>query len=122
MSVLVRAFPLLRPVDELRAFVAELTERKAETAAFYRQFGISHESFHVQETDHGTLGIAVTVIDDATEAARRYARSSEKFDSWFKKQVLHLTGVNPDEQPLGPPTTQVFAWADDQRPNRNLSA
>jgi hypothetical protein len=44
-----------------------------------------------------------------------------EFDSWFKEQVLHLTGINPAEQPLGPPTTQVFAWADDQRPGINLS-
>jgi hypothetical protein len=121
MSVLVRAFPLRRPVNEVRAFAAALTERKDETAAFYRQFGISYESFHVQETRDGAWGIAVTVIDDAPEAAQRYAKSSVEFDSWFKEQILHLTGVNPAEQPLGPPTTQVFAWVDDQRPSIDLS-
>lgn len=57
MSVLVRALPLRRPVDEVRAFSAALT----------------------------------------------------------------LTGINPAEQPLGPPTTQVFAWVDDQRASIKLS-
>ena len=120
MSVLVRAFPLRRPVNEVRAFAAGLTERRDETAAFYRHFGISYESWHVQETRDGAWGICVTAIDDAVEAGQRYAESSEDFDSWFKKQILHLTGINPAEQPLGPPTTQVFSWADDQRPNNKL--
>jgi hypothetical protein len=121
MSLIVRAFPLRSSIKDLEAFAATLnTERKTETAAFYRQFGISHESWHLQETPNGPWVIGVTAIDDAAEAAPRYAKSSTEFDSWFKKQVLQLSGVNPDQQPLGPPTTQVFVWSDDQRPNGNL--
>ena len=121
MSMLVRAFPLRRSIDDVRAFAAALEQRSAETDAFYRRFGISYESFHVQETPDGTWGIAVTVIDDAPQAGRSFAESPAKFDSWFKEQILHLTGVNLAEHPLGPPTKQVFAWADDQRPNMDLS-
>jgi hypothetical protein len=122
MPMLVRAFPLRCPVNEVRAFAAALNERSSETAAFYRRFGVSYESYHVQETPDGAWGIAVTVIDEAERAGRSFAASSAEFDSWFKKQILRLTGVDPAEQPLGPPTTQLFAWGDDQRPNVNLSA
>jgi hypothetical protein len=123
MSLLVRAFPLRSSIKDLKTFATALrTDRKAETAAFYRKFGVSHESWHVQETPSGPWVIGVTAIDNAAEAAPRYAESSAEFDNWFKQQVLQLTGVNPDQQPLGPPTTQVFVWADDQRPNSNLCA
>ena len=123
MSLVVRAFPLRGSIKDLEAFVAALsTERKADIAAFYRQFGVSHESWHLQETPNGPWVIAVAAIDDVAEAAPRYAKSSAEFDSWFKKRVEHLTGINPDQQPLGPPTSQIFSWSDDQRPNSDLGA
>lgn len=123
MSLVVRAFPLRGSIKDLEAFVTALsTERKADTAAFYRQFGVSHESWHLQEAPNGPWIVGVTVIDDAAEAAPRYAKSSTEFDSWFKKRVEYLTGMNPDQQPLGPPTSQIFAWSDDHRPNSDLCA
>ncbi len=115
MSMIVRAFPLRAPIEDLMAFAAALSsERTAETTDFYRRFGVSHESWHLQQTPHGPWLIAISAIDDVAEAAPRYAQSSAAFDTWFKQQVMALSGVNPDQQPLGPPTTQVFAWADAQ--------
>jgi hypothetical protein len=123
MSLIVRAFPLRSSIKDLEAFIAALsTERKSETAAFYRKFGVSHESWHLQETPNGPWVIAVSAVANAGEAALCYAKSTAEFDSWFKQQVLQLSGVNPDQQPLGPPTTEVFIWSDDQRPNSNLCA
>ena len=120
MSLIVRAYPLRRPVEDLKAFAAALGARQADTDTFYREYGVSHESWHVQETPQGAWVIGVTVIDDAAPAAERYARSSSSFDTWFKQQVLQLSGINPDEQPLGPPTTQVFVWPHEQSPDRHL--
>ena len=122
MSLIVRAFPLRGSLQELEAFAAALMQRKAEADAFYRQYGVSSESWHVQVTSEGSWVIAVTAVDDAAQAAERYASSSVAFDRWFKKQVLALTGVDPDQQPLGPPTTQVFAWEDDRRLEVQLRA
>jgi len=31
--------------------------------------------------------------------------------------VLHLTGIDPNTEPLGPPTTQVFAWSNPDKPH-----
>ena len=124
MPLVVRAFPLQRPVEELKAFAAALsTKRASDAGAFYRRFGISHESWHLQDTKDGRHWvIGVTMIDNPTEAGKSYAESSAEFEGWFKAQVTRLSGVNPDEQPLGPATTQIFSWADEQRPGSNLCA
>jgi hypothetical protein len=105
MPIIVRAFPLRRPV-----------------AALYRKYGVTHESWHVQETPAGPWVIAVTKAADPSEAAPRYAASSASFDSWFKSEVLRLSGVDPDTQPLGPPTTEIFAWSDSNVTGSNLCA
>jgi hypothetical protein len=122
MSLLVRAFPLVCPIDEVRQFASALAERKAETDAFYRNLGVTHESWHVQETPSGPWVIGVTKVGDQAEAAPRYAASAASFDVWFKSQVRRLCGVDPDQQPLGPPTTQVFVWSDAARADSNLCA
>jgi hypothetical protein len=111
MPYLVRAFPLVRPLDELNKFLATHCDaRRLDTDRFYRQYNVSHESVHLQETAHGHLLIVVTVIEDQQEAAPRFQAASEEFQAWFKAQLLHLTGVDPNVTPLGPPTTQVFSW------------
>lgn len=121
MSLLVRAYPLQSPVGDLKEFASALsTERKAEASEFYRRYGVSHESWHLQETPSGAWVIAVSLVDDLVESPARYASSSAEFESWFKAEVLKVTGVRPDEQPLGPPTTPVYVWSDDARPNSQL--
>lgn len=123
MSLIVRAFPVRSSVEDLKAFASALSnERRAETAAFYRRYGVVHESWHLQETPEGRWVIGITSIDDADEAAPRYAESSAEFDRWFKDQVMKVSGINPDSQPLGPPTTQVFGWSDESRPGSDLCA
>jgi hypothetical protein len=108
MSLVVRAFPVLKE-QELRAFAQEVNgPRSAEAAEFYRRHGVTRETWHMQETAVGHWVIAVTEIADAEPAAREYAASELPFDRWFKDQVHHLTGINPDQDPLGPPTEQIF--------------
>ena len=124
MSLIVRAFPLIRSREEFDSFVATLAgERKHETSQFYKHYGVTHESVHLQETAPGQFYvIVVTKIDRPEEAAERYANASEGFHVWFKKQMLHLSGIDPSSQPLGPPTAQVFAWSDETRAGSNLCA
>ena len=123
MPVLVRAFPIRKPTADVKAFAAQLAnERKAEATQFYRQFGVSHESWHMQQAPSGPWLLSVTVLDSPSEAAPRYAQSTAEFDKWFKDQVRQLSGVDPDREPLGPPTEQVFAWSDATRPNSNICA
>lgn len=112
MPFLVRAFPLIRPVEEARRFLADLAgPRRADTDQFYARYGVAHESVYLQDTAKGTIIIVVTLIKDAPEAGKRYGAAAEAFDAWFKGEVFRLTGVNPNEDPLGPPTTELFTWS-----------
>jgi hypothetical protein len=114
MPLVVRAFPLLPgKEDDLRAFASELAGRRLpEAAEFYRQFGVQQESWHLQQTPHGAWVIGVTdLTDDLEKAAQAYADSERPFDRWFKDQVLNISGVDPDVEPLGPPTEAIFDWS-----------
>ena len=121
MSIVVRAFPILGSRSELNAFVDELNgSRREDAARFYREFGITHESWHLQETPNGPWVIVVTMIRDAAEAAQRYAAATAEFHAWFKGQVMAITGVDPNSAPLGPPTSPVFHWSDPDHPKEAI--
>ena len=116
MGLVVRAFPVVPGKEELaRAFAEELkTKRAAEAREFFARFGVSRESWHLQTTPHGTWVIGVTEISGlpVAVAAQEYSQSERPFDRWFKDQVHELSGINPDEQPLGPPTETIFDTAE----------
>lgn len=123
MPIVIRAFPLQRPVDDLLDFASSLADRRAvETDKFYRRYGVSHESWHLQNTPQGPWVIVVTRADELKVAPSRFAETSDEFDAWFKAQVNFLSGVDLTAAPLGPPTTQVFAWSDGGRHDSNLCA
>ena len=115
MSVVVRAFPVTKSMNEVRAFADELVARRDEAGDFYRQYGVSHESWHVQDTPAGPWVIVVNVVEDPREAAPRYAAADAGFERWFKAQVLEVTGIDANRQPLGPPTSVIYDWSDDER-------
>ncbi|HXU30758.1 MAG TPA: hypothetical protein VN851_09295 [Thermoanaerobaculia bacterium] len=114
MPLVVRAFPILPGKEEdLRAFASELTgARRPEAAEFYRQFGVRHENWHLQQTPNGAWVIAITdLIEDPQLAAQAYAESERPFDRWFKDKVLEISGSDPDLEPLGPPTEAILDWS-----------
>lgn len=112
MSYVVRAFPLLPgKEDTFRRFAQELRVTKArETRDFFARYGVRHESWHLQTTPNGQWVIVVTDISQrpVDEVASDYASSAADFDVWFKSQVKEISGIDPDEQPLGPPTECAF--------------
>ena len=112
MSQVVRAFPVLKGKESVvRAFAKSLaTDRAAEMAHFCTCFGVTSESWHLQETPHGLWVIAVSEIDEPSKRAEQYSASHAAFDEWFKAQVLDLSGIDPITQPLGPPTEEIFSW------------
>lgn len=112
MPQLVRAFPILPGMEgRIRELARAMAGARAQqAAAFYAKFGVSHESWHLQDTPHGMWVIAVTAIDEPQTRAAKYAGSNEEFDRWFKERVLELSGIDPATQPLGPPTEVIFDW------------
>lgn len=112
MSQVVRAFPVLKGKERVvREFAKSLaTDRAADMAHFYTCFGVTSESWHLQETPHGLWVIAVSEIDEPTKRGEQYSASLAEFDEWFKARVLELSGIDPITQPLGPPTEEIFSW------------
>jgi hypothetical protein len=111
MPLIVRAFPVLRGKEEdVRKLAVEMAgARREEAREFFRSFGVVRESWHYQETPHGPLVIGVTEVDgDLSAIAQEYAESNRPFDRWFKDQVKNLSGIDPDSQPLGPPSEVIF--------------
>ena len=109
MPLLVRAFPVHRGRAEVEQFATEMRQRSEDTRRFYTGFGVRRESWFYQDTPSGALVISVTdVADPLEDAAREYAQTSEHFATWFKRRVTELSGIDPNEQPLGPPTELVF--------------
>lgn len=111
MPLIVRAFPVLQGKEEdIRRLAADMAgPRREEAREFYRSFGVVRESWHYQETPHGPMVIGVTEVDgDVSAIAQEYAASSRPFDRWFKDQVKNLSGIDPDVQPLGPPSEVIF--------------
>ena len=116
MPLIVRAFPVLRGKEEdVRKLAVEMAgPRREEAREFYRSFGVVRESWHYQETPHGPLVIGVTEVDgDLSAIAQEYAESNRPFDRWFKNQVKNLSGIDPDSQPLGPPSEVIFDTQDE---------
>ena len=111
MKYVVRAMPLLQPVEEIQAvFATQLGERRTETDAFYGGNGVVHESVHLQELPTGPMLIIVTVIEDRSEVSARFRVATDDYSAWLKSQVLLHTGVDANVTPTGPQTTELFCW------------
>jgi hypothetical protein len=117
MAMVVRAFPVLPGKEQAaREFASTLgSTRRQEAIAFFNRYGVSRESWHLQQTPQGTLIIVVTELGvspglQVHVQAQAYASAQHAFDRWFKDNVRELCGINPDEQPLGPPTQTIFEW------------
>jgi len=115
MSLIVRAFPVLPGKEEdIRRLAAEMAgSRRKEAQEFYRHFGVTRESWHYQETPNGPMVIGVTELEEPEAKAKEYAASNRPFERWFKDQVRNLTGIDPDVQPLGPPSEVIFDTRDE---------
>jgi hypothetical protein len=106
--LVVRAYPL-RDRDALEEFIGELRAKGDETRGFYQRHGVE-EAWFLQNTPEGPIVIAVLAAEDPAGAARTYQESQEPFDVWFKQRVIEVSGVDPNETPLGPPSEQIFEF------------
>jgi hypothetical protein len=125
MPMIVRAFPVLPGKDDAAlAFAREAGEmRKEQTASFLQSYGVRRESWHLQRSPHGTFIIVVTDVEEPPlEKARAYGAAQGAYERWFKNSVKTLSGIDPDTQPLGPPTETIFSWDGADNRRRSLDA
>lgn len=112
MEYVVRAYPLNTGIvpDDVRGFASKLRNQLAETSNFYQSFGVVHESWYLQQTPNAPWVICVALIENPEVAGSEFAKSKKPYDVWWKSEVMRLSGINPEETPLGPPTEKVFEW------------
>jgi hypothetical protein len=120
MAMIVRAFPVLpgKENDALEFARTAGGERKDEMTGFLQSFGVRRETWHLQRMDGRTFVIVVTDVENPPlEKAQAYGASQGAVERWFKDNVKALCGVDPDAQPLGPPSETIFQWdsADNRR-------
>ena len=116
MPLSIRAFPLHDHFEaDLTEFASTLAgPRKHETNAFYETYGIHRETWALQRIGGEPWVIGVTQIEgDLNVAAARYAAADDPFSRWFKDKVRALSTVDPNVEPLGPPSRVVFDWRPD---------
>ena len=107
-TLVVRAYPL-GDRAELDKFIGELHAQPEKTRNFYERHGVE-EAWFLQDTENGAIVIAVLATDDPEGVARSFGESTDPFDVWFKRRVIEVSGVDPNETPLGPPSEQIFRF------------
>ena len=124
MAMIVRAFPVLPGKEDAALdFARAVAARKQETTSFLQSFGVRRETWHLQRVDGRTLVIVVTDVENPPlDNARAYAVSQGQYEKWFKDNIRTLCGVDPDAQPLGPPTETIFEWDSPQDRRRTLDS
>jgi len=116
LALIVRAFPLGKNTSrsDLDAFIKELEARSDEVSRWHADHGIRHESWYLQDTEAGPWVIAINEGTEVQQNAQRFAERNSGFEAWFKQRVQELTGVDLDRAPLGPATTPVYEWSQDE--------
>ncbi len=103
------ALPILPGKREaLNAFTKALAgPRLSEYEA--SQISVLRESWFVQQTPHGDLIIVYFEAPDVGAVMAGLAESTEPFDTWFRSQVLEITGVDLSGMTSGL-NDCVFQW------------
>lgn len=118
--LIVRAFPV-RSRAAIDEFARQMYERTDDARRFYESFGIAREAWFFQRWDHGAIVIGFTDADEpALAQVDEYAATREEFAAWFKDQVKAATGIDPNVEPLGPQSDQVFDSAGSGPLERNI--
>ncbi len=113
MPLLIRAFPMHPNFEaELTEFAGTLASaRRDEAHGFYSGLGVKRETWALQRIGDKPWLIGVTQVEgDLDATAARYAAADDEFSRWFKQRVLALSAIDPNIEPLGPPSRVIFDW------------
>jgi len=116
MAHTVRLMPVLPGREQTaRTFSNELLkERRAETDAFYARYGVRGETWSLQQTPMGLIGVVCTDIDDLADGLHKLAASTHPFDVWFRSRVQEITGLDLGQaMHEDPAAEQIFDWRPD---------
>ena len=111
MSVFNGMFPIQAgKEDDARAFAAEaFVARRDGFAAHHARAGTTRETWALQETPMGSF-ILVWFEGDVEKAFGDLATNDSEFVTWFRGQVLDITGVDLTAPPDAPPPAILVDW------------
>jgi hypothetical protein len=93
-----------------RQFAAETVgARKADFAVLQERSSIKRETWAMQETPMGSF-MLVWFEGDVDKAFADLATDDSEFSTWFRGQVLDITGVDLAAEPEGPPPAVLVDW------------
>ena len=112
MAVFNGMFPIKAGREEdARAFAAETVGKRIDGfAAHHSRAGTSRETWSLQETPMGSF-MLVWFEGDPEKAFGDLATDDSEFTTWFRGQVLDLTGVDLGAPPDGPPPVVLVDWS-----------
>jgi hypothetical protein len=96
--------------DAARAFAAEtFGPRRADFAAHLARAGVTRETWSLQETPMGSL-MVVWFEGDVEKAFADLATDDSDYGTWFRAQVLAVTGVDMAAPSDGPPPSVLIDY------------
>jgi len=93
----------------LKDHIAEASKRD-DLGETFRGFGISHESWHLQETPQGDLVVLVFDAEDPLEMLEQFSKSDKDLVVWQRQCLKDILGIDLSDPPPGPPSTLIFEW------------
>ena len=111
MPVLAMAMPI--PPGKIEALEQHLADAKnhPDLDATFTGFGISRETWHVQETEQGDWLVLVFDADDPFAMLQEFARSNDDLPTWQRQSIREILGVDLSQAPPAPPSRLIFDWS-----------
>lgn len=112
MGVFNGVFPVLAgKEDDARAFAAEtIGARRDGFEAHMARAGTTRETWALQETPMGSF-MLVWFEGEPEKAFGDLATDDSEFTTWFRDQVLDVTGVDLSAPAGGPPPAILVDWS-----------
>jgi hypothetical protein len=110
MKTFSACFPVLPGKEGAgRKFAEEcMGPRRKECVEYLKRVGILEETWHLQKTPMGSFVVVHFESEDPAKAFKTLAESSHPFETWFKQQVLQVSGVDLGKPMEGAPPEEIF--------------
>jgi hypothetical protein len=95
--------------EALQQHIAEAAKRDDLDETF-RGFGISRETWHLQETPQGDLLVLVFEAEDPLGMLEQFAKSEKELPTWQRQCLKEILGIDLSDPPPGPPSKLIFEW------------
>ena len=111
MAVFNGMFPILPGKEKAARTFAEQTigPRRGDFATLQGRAPITRETWTVQTTPAGSF-MLVWFEGDVEAAFQDLATTQDDFSSWFRAQILEVTGVDMTQPDDSPPPETVLDW------------